>query len=203
MTVVRQRLRLRTPTAALLNRAIAAVLALALAWYGLMLVLLAFDVSAEAVEDISAYRTIFDGLARLGPEDADATFRLIVGLAGFGAFVLFALLVAIELPRPSLARHDVVLRDEPASVLTVRPRAVERAAELAASGHPAVSSAAARYDEDELVLRVRLRRARDLGSTARQVQLRAIEALARHGLPPLRVHVTIAGYDRNTRRELN
>ena len=48
-----------------------------------------------------------------------------------------------------------------------------------------------------------LRRARDLPDTLRTVQRSVSSGLERHGLPTVPVNVTMTGYDRSSKRELN
>ena len=200
--MLRQRIRLRSSAFALIGEALLVLVALALVWYGLMVVLLALEVDPGTVNAMSAYRDIYDFLAGLSIGDVDWLFRLIAGLAGLATF-LFALWLAWkELPRPYLARSDVPLRDDEQGVIIVRPRAVERAAEVAATEHPDVTSASGRYESGGLAIEISVRRARELPETLRDVQRRVRETLDRHELPSLPVTVTLTGFDRKTRREL-
>ena len=106
--MLRQRLRTRTSPAALLGRVVVIVFALALVWYGLMTLLLALKVSPATVESISGYRTVYDELAGTSASDVrDSTTRLIVGLAGLAALLVFGFLALKEIPRPYLARRTV------------------------------------------------------------------------------------------------
>jgi hypothetical protein len=201
--VFRQRIRARVSGAVFTGNLLVTVIGLALIWYGLMVVLLAFKSSPSFVNDISGYRTAYDYLAGLEPSDITARVRLIAGLAGLAAFILFAFLAWKHLPRPYLARSDFLLGDEQRGTLIVEPRAVERAAEAAAREHPAVSDSAGRYHADGVAVSVHVRRGTDLAGTLRDVQSRVLDALKRHDLPPLPVSVTLTGFDRQQRRELN
>ena len=178
------------------------VIGLGLIWYGLMVVLLAFKASPSFVNEVSGYRTAYDYLAGLNPSDITARVRLIAGLAGLATFILFAFLAWKQLPRPYLARSDLLLRDDARGTLIVEPRAVERAAETAAREHPAVSDSAGRYQVDGIAVSVHLRRGSDLAGTLRDVQSRVVATLKRHDLPPAPVSVTLTGFDRRHRREL-
>lgn len=83
------------------------VLACALVFYGAVLALLAFQlVSADTLNDVSASRTASDYLAGLQEGDIGDTLRLVAGIAGAIAFLLFAYLAFKQLPRPYLARHQ-------------------------------------------------------------------------------------------------
>ena len=85
---------------------------------------------------------------------------------------------------------------------SVQPRAVERAAEIAAMSNRHVSAARGRLGDEELDVHVRVRSAREVAETLRDVQRRVSEALQRHGLPVRSVNVKLTGYDRTTTREL-
>jgi hypothetical protein len=200
--MLRQRLRFRGSPLAFLGRALIVLLAAALVWYGLMLLLLALKVDPDTVNDLSGYRSAYDYLADLESDDVDGQFRLIAGLAGLACFLLFGYLALKELPHPYLARSDLQLAEQEHGVTEIGPRAIERVAEAAALELPAVASAAGRYGTDDLALNVSLSRARDLGETMRAVHTRALERLAEHGLPALPVNVTLTGYERKGRREL-
>jgi hypothetical protein len=201
--VFRQRIRARVSGAVFTGTFLLTVLGLALIWYGLMVVLLACKASPSSVNDISGYRTAYDYFAGLEPNDITARVRLIAGLAGLAAFMLFAFLAWKHVPRPYLARNDILLGEEQRGTLIVRPRAVERAAEAAAREHPAVSNSTGRYQVDGIAVSVHLRRGTDLPGTLRDVQRRVLDALERHDLPALPVSVTLTGFDRRHRRELN
>lgn len=180
-----------------------ALFALALVFYGLMVVLLAAKVDPGSVQAISGYRSAYDFLSTLGPGDLDGSTRPVLVAAGLAAFVLFGWLAFKELPRPYLARHDIDLVDDDRGAVTVAPKAAERAAELAACHQAGVASAHARYATDELAISVTAGRARDLPDVLRAVHDAVAEAIRRHGLPETPVHVTLTGYERRTRRELN
>jgi hypothetical protein len=200
--MLRQRLRSRTSPLALLGRLVTLLFALALVWYGAMLVLLAFKASPADVNAISGYRTAFDWLAGLQTADVSGgTLRAIVAGAGVLAFLVFGYLATRELPRPYLARRDLPLEADEHGRVVIEPRAVERLAEVAATSDPAIASARGRYSVDDITLDVSVRRERDLGGTLRAVQRRVTDALEEHHLPSMPVNVTLAGYDRRRRRE--
>ncbi len=87
--------------------------------------------------------------------------------------------------------------------MLVEPRAIERVAETAAMRNPAVTETSGRYGTDELAVNVSVRRARDVPGTLTDVHRRVRQALEQHGLPAVPVDVTLAGFDRKQRRELN
>lgn len=200
--MLRQRLRLRGSPVLLIGRLVLVLFALILVWYGGMLVLLALGVEPGTVNALSGYRDAFDELAAIDEADVTDGVRLVVGLGGLAAFLLFGYLAIKELPRPYLARSDVRLGEEQRGVTDVSPRAIERVAEVAAAEHSAVSSARGRLEDETLVLQLRARRARELAQTLRDVQRRALDALERHQLPVHSVDVILTGFDRTTRREL-
>ena len=198
----RRRVRARTSPVALVGRILVVLLALALLWYGLMLVLLALGVDPGTVDRISGYRTAFDYLAGLREGDLSDLARLIAAVAGVLAFFLFGYLALKELPRPYFARQDVDLAEDERGRVVVEPRAVERVAELAASTHPAVAGAAGRFGGDDLTVNLGVRRARGLAEALDDVHGRVVAALEQHGLPAVDVHLTLTGFERRTRREL-
>jgi hypothetical protein len=193
--MLRQRLRGRTSPLAFAGRALTVLLALALIWYGLMTILLAFKVAPSTVNAISGYRTAFAFLAGLTAGDVDGVTRAIVAGAGVLAFVVFGYLALKALPRPYLARRELELAHDDHGEVQVAPRAFERLAEAAASRDGAVASAAGRYGVDNLTVLLTVRRARDLAQTLEGAQRRVVEALEQHGLPAMPVNVTLAGYD--------
>jgi hypothetical protein len=200
--MLRQRLRVTTSPLAAVGWLLLAIICAAAFWYGLMVLLLAFKASPTTVNTISGYRDIYDWAAGLEPADITDTVRLIAGLAGLAAFIVFGYLAWKELPRPYLTRHEVDLRDDELGVLAVEPRAIERAAEIAALQHPAVSAATGLHSVDDLTVNITVKHARDLAETLRDVQRRVASTLAVHELPALPVRVTLTGYERKTRREL-
>ena len=201
--MLRQRLRERTSPLMVLGRLVTLALALALVWYGLMTLLLAIKVSPSTVNTISGYRTAFDWLSGLGPADVDgAGTRAVIAAAGVVAFLIFGYLAIKQLPRPYLARSELELTADEHGEVTVEPRAVERLAEVAASAHPAVTDARGRYSSDDLSVDLTVRRARDLADTLHDAQRRVVLALEQHELPAMPVNVTLTGYDRRHRRDL-
>jgi hypothetical protein len=184
-----------------LGRLVTLVFALALVWYGLMTFLLAIKVSPSTVNSISGYRTAFDWLSGLTPEDVDGdTTRAIVAGAGVAAFLVFGYLALKQLPRPYLARRDLRLATDDHGEVMVEPRAIERLAEAAAVRHPSVSDATGRYSLDDLTVNLTVHRARDLAGSLDGAQRRVAEALDQHELPAMPINVTLTGYDRRGRR---
>lgn len=198
----RQRVRERSSVLAVVGRLVPLVLALALIWYGTMLLLLAVKVTPSTVNDLSGYRTAYDWLSGLTPAKVDGSgTRAIIAGAGIAAFLVFGFLAFKQLPRPYLARRELSLSADPGGELTVEPRAVERIAEVAARAHPAVTQARGRYSVDDLTVDVTVRRAADVAQTLQNAQTRVAAALEQHELPPMPVNITLVGYDRS-RREL-
>jgi hypothetical protein len=198
----RQRLRIGSSPLALLGRIVLVLFALALVWYGAMLVLLAFKVSPHTVNQLSGYRTAYSYLAGLQRQDITDETRLIAGLAGLAGFLLFGYLAYKELPRPHLTRGELRLVDDERGAVDVAPRAIERAAEGAALERHDVQDATARYAGDQLSVNLSVTRASELPDILRAVRAGAREQLLAHGLPTLPVNVTLTGYHRTRRREL-
>lgn len=201
--MIRQRVNLRTPALAYLVRALTIVLALVLIWYGLMVILLAVKVSPHTVNSISAYRTLYNDAASLKSTDFTTIRRLVAAFAGLIALLIFIYLALQELPRPHLARDDVALSDDERGTTVVKPRAVERVAEVSALRNQDVATAAGRLGDEELNLNLSLRRASTAAQTLRDVHQRVRADLEHHELPTLPINVTLTGYNRKTRRELS
>lgn len=201
--MIRQRVNLRTPLSAYVVRALTLLLGLALIWYGLMVVLLAVKVSPHTVNSLSAYRTLYHHLAALQRSDFTTPVRLIAGLTGLIGFLVFIDLALRQLPRPYLARSEVELDEQEPGKTTVKPRAIERVAELAAKGNPNVTDVAGRLGDHELSLSIGARRAGAAAETLEDVRSRVLADLKRHELPIVPINVTLTAYDRKTRRELS
>jgi hypothetical protein len=199
---IRARLDRAAPARRALARAVAVLLALAVAWFAAMALLLALKVDPGTVEDLSGYRTIYDRLARLTPSDATPDTRLVTGLAGLGAFALFGWLAVALVPRPRAAAGPIVLLADELGAVTVLPRALESAARFAAERHPAVEGAGARYDHGHLDVSLAVGRAEELADTLRDVDRDVVAAMERHDLPVTAVSVTVTRYRPSTSREL-
>jgi hypothetical protein len=201
--MLRQRVHARSfPLARIASDALVVIFALALVWGGAMLVLLALKTAPGTVDRLSGYRTAYDYLAGLGPEDISARSRLIAASGGLLACLMFGYLTWRAIPRPYLARTDLRLDDDERGTVDVDARAIERAAEIAALDHPAVVDARARYATDDLTIDISARRAETLAETLADVHRRARDSLARHELPALPVNITLVRFERQTRREL-
>ena len=201
--MIRQRIKLRTPLLAYIVRALTILLGLALIWYGLMTVLLAVKTSPHTVNSLSAYHTLFDRAVSVQHSDFTTTVRLIAGIGGFIAFLVFLYLAIQEIPRPYFARGDIKLERQPQGATIVNPRAIERVAEFAAHTNPDVTSAAGRLGDGELNVAVGVKRASTAAQTLGDVRSRVGSELDRHELPGLPVNVTLTNFDRKTRRELS
>jgi len=200
--MIRQRIHLRTPLLAYIVRGLTVVLALALLWYGLMVLLLAVKVSPHTVNSISAYRTLYNDAVSLTQADFTTVRRLIAGFASLVAFLLFIYLALQELPRPYLARGEVSLEEREHGETVVKPRAIERVAEFAARGNAQVTAASGRLGDQQLNVDIGVRGATTAAHTLGDVRTRVTAELDRHQLPDLPVNVTLTDYDRKTRREL-
>lgn len=200
--MLRQRVRARSyPFARIAADAVVVVFALALVWGGAMLVLLAFKNSPTTIDSLSGYRTAYDYLAGLGPQDIGPSTRLIVAIAGLAACLVFTYLAVRAIPRPYLARTDLRLAGQGRGGVEIKAHAIERAAEIAAVEHPAVAGARARYATDDLTLHVSASDADTLGAMLEDVHRRVRDSLARHELPPVPVNITLVRLERPHRRE--
>lgn len=201
--MIRQRIRARTSsTGGLVGRFLVGLLALALVWYGLMLVLLAGKVDPALVDSISGYRTVFDYLAGLTAGDLDPATRAIIAGAGVLAFLFFGFLALRALPRPYLARHDLTLSGNTGEEVVVEARALERVAEVAARELGAVETARARAGVERIEIDVGLSRAEEIGNDLAEVRSRVRSSLELHGIPPRPIDVTLTSFDQPQRRRV-
>ncbi len=201
--MLRQRLRARTSSLSFLGTLVLVLLALVLVYYGAMLLALALKVSPQTINSISLYGSAYDTLADIAPGDIDATVRLIAGISGLVALLLFGYLAIKQLPRPYLARGDLRLAEGDRGVTEISPRAIERAAESAALGQPGVRSARGLYATEDVTVEVSVSRPREVPELLHDVQRRVREALERHDLPSQPVNVTLTGFEPKQQRELS
>jgi hypothetical protein len=201
--MIRQRITFRTPALAYLVHLLTVIFALALVWYGAMVIMLAVKVSPHTVNSISAYRSLYHDIAGLRQSDFTTLVRLVAGFGGFLAFLVLVYLAFQQLPRPHLARGQVVLDARPRGETTIKPRAVERTAEIAAQSNPNVTAAASRLGDAQLAVNISTGRAALSAETLADVQERVRAAMEQQDLPALPVNVTLTGYDRKTKRELS
>ena len=201
--MLRQRVRARSsPVARVITDAFVVVLGLALVWGGAMLVLLALKGSPSTVDSLSGYRTAYDYLAGLAPQDITAAVRRVAAIGGLSVALIFGYLAWRAVPRPYLARTNLRLSGDERGTVDVNARAIERAAELAVMDHPAVAAARARYATDDLTVDISVNRADALPATLDDVHRRARDSLVRHELPALPVYLTLVRLERTSRREL-
>lgn len=200
--MLRQRLRAHSSPATLVARLLVILLALALVWYGAMTIVLAAKGSPQTVNQISAYRTIYDFLAGLQPSDITGLTRILIAAIGVVVFLVFGSLAIKTPPRPYLARRDLAIGEAERGSSVIEPRAIERMAELAAGESEAVTSARGRYAPDELGIDVAVAEPERIADTLTDVRGRVIRALARHDLPHQPVAVTFIGLDDQPERKL-
>lgn len=189
---------IRTRAIGRLGSALVALLALALIFYGLMVILLAVKVDPGFVNAISGYRTAFDALSGIGADSVDGVDRAIVAGAGLLAFVLFGLIAYGALPRPYLTRNDLHLRDGGRGVDVVAVKAVERIAERAARGG-GVADASARYERNRLQLDLEIVPTGELLELADAVRGRLTAAFDTVQVPEPQTEISITGVEQPER----
>lgn len=193
----------RSRPAVAIGRLLVVVFALALVWYGVMVVLLALKFRPGPIDAISGYRTAFDFLAGLTARDITPTVRAITAGAGVLCLIVFGVVAYRALPRPYRTRRPLELTEADGhGDVRVTARAIERLAEHAAREHPGVSSASGRFATDALTVGVGVHRPGELAELLPDVQRRVRSQLERHELPALRVDVTLTGLDFEPRREI-
>lgn len=199
---MRSRVVLHRPGLGLLARALTALLLLAVLWYGLMVVLLAVKVSPATVNGLSADRTIFNWADNLRAETFTTPVRIIAGITGVLALLLFTRLALAQLPRPRFVRGgDLGLAAGEPGQTVVAPGVVERLAEIAATRHGDVASASGRLHQDSLDVDLGVLAPETSVETLHAVRAGVLEALERHGLPRLPVNVVLDRFDLRAARE--
>jgi hypothetical protein len=201
----RQRVRAHTSPLSYVGRLVLVLACLALIWYGLIVLLLALGFLRADDADLVTYAySGFDFVSGLTAADFTAvTTRVILIGGGLLAFLIFGYLALKEIPRPYLARHSLELGEDDRGVVAVEARAIERAAEGAAFGNPAVTAAKGRYSDEDLEVDVSVNRPREVADTLRDVQQRVTDALGRHDLPPHPVSVILTGFEPERQREIS
>lgn len=201
--MIRQRVNLRRRTGALVVASLTLVFALVLIYGGALTILLALKLHGlgpRQINRISGYRTAFHWLAGLHSSQFTTRVSLIAGFGGLLLFLFCASLVLRSIPRPYLARGEVGLPMDDRGATVVRPRALERIAEVAAQANAHVVGSTGRLGDGELNVDVGIDSATEAADTLADVRTRISEDLVRHDLPPMPVNVTLTGYE-PTRRE--
>jgi hypothetical protein len=196
--VIRQRINLRRRTGALLTRGLAIAFALALVYGGALDVLLALKLHGFGpvqINRISGYRTAYHWLAGLDRADFTTGRALIAGFGGLVVFLVFSALALRSLPRPYLTRTEIGLSASERGATVVRPRAVERIAEVAAQGNEHVVGVTGRLGDGELHVDIGIDTAPAAAATLADVRARVRDQLTRHDLQAMPVNVTLTGYE--------
>jgi hypothetical protein len=175
---------------------------LALVWGGAVVVLLAAGVAPDDVQSWTGYRTVHDELGSVGPADWDTTTAAIVAVVGVLAFLVLVRLGWAQRVTPHLERTAHVLTDDELGVVTVNPRAIERAAEVAAARGAAVHAVRARLGDDGITVTIHARDAEGLPGTLRGAQARVRAALQDAGTPQQTVRVLVTRFTAPSTRDL-
>lgn len=198
----RQRLGLPGGVLTTLGQKLMVLVGLALVWGGAVVVLLAAGVAPADVQTYTGWRTVYDELAALGPASWDDTTAIVVAVVGVVLFLVLLRLGWAQRITPHLARTDEVLRDDELGTVTVDPRAIERAAEIAAGRGAAVHAVRARLGEDELTVTIHARGADEIAETLRGAQQRVRAALQDTGTPEQSVRVVVTRFTAPSTRDL-
>ena len=196
--MIRQRVSLRRRTGALLVLSLTVAFALALIYGGVLDVLLALKLHGLGpvqINRISGYRTAYHWLAGLNRGDFTTHHALIAGFGGLLVFVFFVSLMLRSLPRPYLTRSEIGFPVDERGATVVRPRAVERIAEVAAQGNQHVIGATGRLGDGELNVDIGIDTPPAAAETLVDVRTRVRDQLGRHDLPAMPVNVTLTGYE--------
>jgi hypothetical protein len=198
----RQRLGLPSGVLTTIGQKLMLLVGLALIWGGAVVALLAAGVAPADVQGVTGYRTVYDELAAVGPATWDDTTAIVIAVAGVVLFVALLALGWAQRITPHLARTDLVLTDDDLGVVTVDPRAIERAAEIAAGRGAAVHAVRARLGEDGMSITIHARGAAEIPDTLRGAQQRVRAALQDAGTPQQTVRVVVTRFTAPSTREL-
>jgi len=196
--VIRQRISLRRRTGALLVLSVTVAFSLALIYGGVLAVLLALKLHGlgpDEINRISGYRTAYHWLAGLNRGYFTTARALVAGFGGLLVFLFFISLMLRSLPRPYLTRSELGFPIDDRGATVVRPRAVERIAEVAAQENQHVIGATGRLGDGELNVDIGIDTAPAAAETLTDVRGRVREQLGRHDLPLMPVNVTLTGYE--------
>jgi hypothetical protein len=196
--MIRQRVNLRRRTGALLLLSLTVAFALALVYGGVLAVLLALKLHGLGpvqINRVSGYRTAYHWLAGLNRGDFTTARALIAGFGGLLVFLFFISLTLRSLPRPYLARTELGFPVDDRGATVVRPRAVERIAEVAAQGNLHVIGATGRLGDGELNVDIGIDTPPAAAETLIDVRTRVRDQLGVHDLPSMPVNVTLTGYE--------
>jgi hypothetical protein len=197
----RQRLGLPHGVLTSIGRRLMALVGLVLIWGGGVVLALTAGAAPRDVDAWSGYRTVQREIGAFGPANWPDTTALVIAI---GAVLLASVLLVLGWAQrltPHLARTDVVLADLPEGRTTVSPRAIERAAEVAARREPGLHAVRARLGDDELTITVHARGADVLPELLRGVQRRATVALTEGGVPQKSVRVVVTRFSAPSTRE--
>jgi hypothetical protein len=100
-----------------------------------------------------------------------------------------------SLPHPYLTRTEIGFPVDDRGATVVRPRAIERIAEVAAQGNDHVIGATGRLGDGEMHLDIGIDTAPAAADTLIDVRTRVRDQLGRHDLPAMPVNVTLTGYE--------
>ena len=198
----RQRLGLPSGVLTTVGQKLMLLVGLALIWGGAVVLLLAAGVAPADVQTFTGFRTVYDQLASVGPAGWDETTAAIIAVAGVVLFLLLLVLGWAQRITPHLARTDVVLTDDELGTVTVNPRAIERAAEVAAGRGAAVHAVRARLGEDEMTITIHASGADQIPDTLRGARERVQAALQDAGTPQQTVRVVVTRFTAPSTRDL-
>jgi hypothetical protein len=188
----RQRLGLTHSWATTLGQKLMVVPAVALLYGGAVVLALGAGVAPRDVDAITGYETVYERLGALDPANWSQGVTIGVAIAGLLGFLVLVRLGWAQRLIPHVTRAALVLREEDDGTTTVSPRAVERAAEIAAR-HPGVKAVKATLGEGDLHLAVHARRAELIPEVLQHARSGASRALEQAGLTDIddvRVAVT-------------
>jgi hypothetical protein len=184
--IVRHRIRVGGDRWTTAGRLVTGVLALGAAWYAGLLAALAFGADAGTVDALTGYRAALDWL-----QAPELPGRAVTGFVGLLVFALAGRMALAQVPRPRVPREALVLEQDPRGVVTVAPRAIERAVEAGVDALDGLGSARARWEPGCVTVAVSGTRAAPLAESLAAAPGAAREALRRHGLPDAEVQIVL------------
>jgi hypothetical protein len=197
----RQRIGLPQGLLTTVGQKLAALIGLALIYGGGVIIALAAGATSKDVQTYSGYQTVYRQLGALRPGTWSEPVKIAIIVAGLLLCVSLLLLGWAQRITPQRARTAKVLVDDGQGRVVIAPRAIERAAEFAASAVPGVHAVRARLGDGEITLIVHTRSARLIPDALRGARDRTQTALQTSGIPATTVRVTVTRFTAPSTRE--
>lgn len=198
----RQQLALPTGLATTLGQKFMLIPALALMYGGAVAIARSAGLRGPDLERWTGVSSVVTQVGALNPSTWDQTVAAVVVAAGLVLFPLLLWLAWAQRLVPQRVRHAIDLATHGPGVTSVRPRAVERAAEVAASHDPGIRQARAALTDDGMTIHLHVRDAARLADLLREAEVRAQDALLDAGISDVPLRLAVTRFSAPSRTEL-